>query len=232
MERLAGAQELLDGPLEAGLLAGNLRDLARINRLLGGSELSWRAVSSVAQSPGRQLTMLDLGTGGADIPRDLLVRAGQNGIGLAITASDVRPEILDHARRLSRGVDRLRIESAEPDRLAYRADSFDIVHASLVLHHLEPPDASRLLAEMGRVARAAVIVNDLDRARRWHVLAWLMTRLLTANRYTRHDAPMSVRRAYTPDEASALAAVAGLREVGRLRDRLGHRYALVLAPTR
>ncbi|HVM31055.1 MAG TPA: methyltransferase domain-containing protein [Candidatus Limnocylindrales bacterium] len=232
MDRLEGARELLDGPLEPVLLAGNLRDLARINRLLGGARLSWRALRAVARAADRRLTLLDVGTGAADIPRHLLAQAERDGVELAITATEVRPEILHHARAVAEGTGRLHLEIGEADRLAYPDDSFDIVHASLVLHHLEPPEAAGLLAEMCRVARRAVIVNDLDRARRWWLGAWLLTRLTTANAYTRHDAPLSVRRAYTPDEASSIAAAAGLRELTRLRDRLGHRYALVLEPGR
>jgi hypothetical protein len=74
-----------------------------------------------------------------------------------------------------------------------------------------------------------VIVNDLERARRWYLGAWALARLATGNRYTRHDAPLSVRRAYTADEMSELGRAAGLVEQARLRDRLGHRYALVFA---
>ena len=38
MRRLAGAHELLDGPLDdEAALRGNLRDLGRINRWLGGT---------------------------------------------------------------------------------------------------------------------------------------------------------------------------------------------------
>jgi ubiquinone/menaquinone biosynthesis C-methylase UbiE len=220
----------MDGPLDAETLAGNLRDLERINRLLGGRALSWRAVEAVAHElPGRQLTMLDVGTGAADIPRHLLARAQSAGIGLSVRATDVRPEILEHARRNGEPDPDLQLELGDVDGLSHQADSFDIVHASLVLHHLEPPEASRMLAEMGRVARRAVVINDLDRAQRWWLGAWLLSRLMTGNRYTRHDAPLSVRRAYTADELSALGAAAGLREKRRLRDRLGHRYALILA---
>jgi ubiquinone/menaquinone biosynthesis C-methylase UbiE len=223
--------ELIDGPLDGQTLAGNLRDLARINRVLGGAELSWRALRAAAErSPGNALTLLDVGTGSADIPRHLLRRAGRGELTLAVTATEVRPEILAVARADSSGVPRLLIEDGRTDKLEYGTDSFDIVHASLVLHHLEPDAATSMLAEMRRVARRAVIVNDLDRARRWWLGAWLMTRLTTRNRYTRHDAPLSVRRSYRPNELASLAAAAGLREVARLRDRLRHRYALVLDP--
>jgi ubiquinone/menaquinone biosynthesis C-methylase UbiE len=245
MDRSGDTPELLDGTLDRSVLAGNLRDLARINRLLGGAELSWQAVRTVAEGsasshgpsadassagpsgPSGPLTLLDLGTGGADIPRHLLRRARRAAMALSITATDVRPEILELARVMGAPDGRLRIEPAPSDRIDAPAGSHDIVHISLVLHHLEPSAAVNLLGEMARVARRAVIVNDLDRARRWWVLAWLMTRLTTRNRYTRHDAPLSVRRAYTPDEVAAMAAEAGLTESARLRDRMGHRYALV-----
>jgi ubiquinone/menaquinone biosynthesis C-methylase UbiE len=246
MDRSGDTPELLDGVLARSVLAGNLRDLARINRLLGGAELSWQAVRAVADmtpnpdasgaepstarplGPGGPLTLLDVGTGGADIPRHLLRRARRAAMGLSITATDVRPEILELARVMGAPDADLHIEQAPPDRIDAPAGSHDIVHISLVLHHLEPSAAVNLLGEMARVARRAVIVNDLDRARRWWALAWLMTRLTTRNRYTRHDAPLSVRRAYTPDEAVAMAAEAGLSEAARVRDRIGHRFALVL----
>lgn len=231
MERMAGATELLDGPLEPSTLANNLRDLQRINRWLGGAELSWRALrAALGTQSATAVTLLDIGTGAADIPRHLLRRAQAAGLRLAIVATDVRPEIVSAAQHLCAGVADLRIEQAVPgDHLDAADGSVDFVHASLVLHHLEPEAAVTLLGEMGRVARRAVIVNDLDRARRWWLAAWLLTRLTTINRYTRHDAPLSVRRAYRPNEMAGLAEAAGLREVARLRDRLGHRYALVLA---
>jgi hypothetical protein len=80
---------------------------------------------------------------------------------------------------------------------------------------------------MARVARDAVVINDLDRGWRWLAGAWLMTRLLTRNKYTRHDAPLSVRRAYTADEVVGLARRAGLRLVARYQTRPAYRYALV-----
>ena len=47
MDRLADAVELLDGPLDdQATLAGNLRDLARVNRWLGGASLSGPAIDA------------------------------------------------------------------------------------------------------------------------------------------------------------------------------------------
>ena len=62
---------------------------------------------------------------------------------------------------------------------------------------------------------------------RWLAGAWLLTRLFTRNEYTRHDAPLSVRRAYTADEVVAMARQVGLRPVARYSAFPGYRYALV-----
>ena len=229
MKRLQGTLEMLDGPLDEHLLAGNLRDLARVNRFLGGRDLSWRAVRWVAQQHrARVLGLLDVGTGAADIPASLLDRAAADGLALEITATDVRDEIVGIARARTRGMPRLSVSLASTNDMAPHA--FDIVHASLVLHHLEPDAAVDRLRSMARACRLAVVINDLDRARRWWLAAWLMTRLATTNRYTRHDAPLSVRRAYTPDEVADMGGAAGLREALRLKGPLGHRYTLVLVP--
>ncbi len=232
MERARGERELLDGPLDRALLEGNLRDMSRANRWLGGCRLSWHALSHVARSvpSGRRLRLLDVGTGAGDIPLFLLRRARTAGLALEVEATDIRPEIVDYARRLAGDTPDLHIALADGDGIDHGDASFDVVHASLLLHHLDEPAAEALLAEMARVCRRAVIVNDLLRARRVWLGAWLLARLVTGNPYTRHDAPLSVRRSYLPAEVEAMAARGGMEVEARFNDRLDHRYALVLRP--
>lgn len=238
VKRLAHAPELLDGPLDRETLAGNLRDLERVNRSLGGIALSRRALMALitgfhahhrvgrVASLGDLVRLLDVGTGAADIPEALIAWAGNNGIRLNIVGVDSRDEILDFAyERVGERAD-LHLEIARGERLPYEARSFDVAHTSMVLHHLEPADAARLIAEMARVSRTGIVVNDLDRTWLGWLGAWLLGHLLTRNRYSRHDAPLSVRRAYRPAQVAQLAARAGLIEVARMRGFLGHRYAL------
>lgn len=233
MRRLANAAELLDGPLDdLGMLAGNLRDLRRVNALLGGVRLSRDAIETLvgAGAGGRAgIELLDVGTGGADIPVALIAEWRRRGRRLAVTAVDDRAEVLA-AARLARSeldsVEGLRLEVADGLALPYEDRAFDVAHASLVVHHLEPDDAVRLLGEMARVSRRGIVVNDLSRSRLRWVGAWLLAHLATRNRYTRHDGPLSVRRAYTAVEMHALLAVAGLRPVSTRRDFLRHRYAI------
>jgi SAM-dependent methyltransferase len=226
MDRLAGVAELLDGPLDDHVaLDGNLRDLARLNRLTGGTRLSERAIDAL----GGGATILDVGTGGADIPMTLLARARAAGRPLTITATDSRPEILASARRARPLIDRtagLELAVADGRGLPYPDGAFDIAHASMVVHHLEPDDAVRFLRELRRVSRSGIVVNDLIRGRLSWLGAWLLIHAIATSPYTRHDGPLSVRRAYSRPELLGLIAAAGLQPVTTVVGFAGHRVAV------
>jgi ubiquinone/menaquinone biosynthesis C-methylase UbiE len=229
MRRSVDVEELLDGPLDdPGALIGNLRDLARANRWLGGVHLSAKGLAVLAPK-GTPLTVLDVGTGGADIPLALIDRARAVGTRLSVTATDSRSEVLAAAvlakPRLATTAD-LALRVADGRSLPFPDGSFDIAHCSMVLHHLEPPAAVEVLREMARVARRGIVVNDLVRSRLAWIGAWLLSHLATTNRYTRVDGPLSVRRAYTVAELTSLIAAAGLRVEATVLDPFRHRVML------
>jgi hypothetical protein len=63
---------------------------------------------------------------------------------------------------------------------------------------------------MDRLGRRGFILNDIRRGLPGFAAAWVSSRLGTRNRLTRHDAPLSVLRAYTPDELHELLDRAGI----------------------
>jgi len=229
MERSTDVLELLDEALDdSDALDGNLRDLGRVNRRLGGVALSAAGIEALAPHATR-LSLVDVGTGGADIPAALLERARRQGRALTITALDSRAEIVAAALRVNPELADTRgliLETGDGRRLDFPDRSFDLAHCSLVLHHLEPEAAVELLREMGRVARVGVVINDLDRTRLDLAGALLLAKLATRNRYTRHDGPLSVRRAYRVPEVANLLRSAGLRPVRIFRGPFRHRYAI------
>ncbi|MEJ7697328.1 MAG: methyltransferase domain-containing protein [Candidatus Limnocylindrales bacterium] len=209
---------------------------------LGGCRLSARAIDALLAidraaarraAEGPPVMILDIGTGGADIPLALLARDRARGRSTRIVGLDSRAEILaaaivaDPRAGTTCG---LTLELGDGRSLPYPDGSFDIAHTSLVLHHLAPAEVDLLLREMARVVRRGIVVNDLARSRPALVGAWLLGHLLTTDRFTRHDAPMSVRRAYTLSEAVTMVQRAGLRVVATERGVLGHRWAIAAEP--
>ncbi|HEY3334779.1 MAG TPA: methyltransferase domain-containing protein [Candidatus Limnocylindrales bacterium] len=236
MRRLADAHELLDGPLDdPATLRGNLRDLARINRWLGGTAASRRALDRLLAGRTVPHSLLDVGTGAADIPLALLEAARGRHRTLRVTGADTRVEVLDAAHAIEGRLattEGIELVVTDGRSLPWPDRSFDVVHASLLLHHLEPPEALAFLREAARVARIGVIVNDLVRARHHWLGARLLVGVTTRNRYTRHDGPLSVRRAYTRMELRALLASAALRPVAEVGAFAGHRVAIAAVPMR
>jgi ubiquinone/menaquinone biosynthesis C-methylase UbiE len=229
MERLAGVDEILDGPLDdLDAVAGNLRDLRRVNRLLGGTRLSRLAIERLCPG-GLPLELLDVGSGGADIPVSLLADAARRGRSLRVTAIDSRREVLD-AARLGRpalsGIRGLDLVVADGLSLPYPDGAFDVAHSSMVVHHLDRPEAVTLLREMARVARSGVVLNDLVRGRLYWATAWALSHAVTRNQLTRNDAPLSVRRAYTRPELRAILDEAGLRVVAEIDGFAWHRVGI------
>lgn len=226
MDRLTGVAELLDGPLDdPAALVANLRDLARLNRVSGGIGLSQRAIAAL----GDPATILDVGTGGADIPIALLARAARSGRFLAVTATDNRAEVLAAARVARPAIDRIEgmtLEIADGRGLPYPDAAFDVAHASLVIHHLEPDEAVAFLRELRRVARTGIVINDLVRGRLAWLGTWIAVHTLATGHYARHDGPLSVRRAYSRSELMGLVDEAGLRPVASIVGFAGHRIAI------
>lgn len=235
MDRLTGVAELLDGPLDdPAALEGNLRDLARINRLTGGTRLSERAIAALdgandTDQGERPMTILDVGTGGADIPMTLLARARARGGRLEIAATDSRPEVLAAAGRARPAIERtvgLELAVADGRSLPYPDGAFDVGHCSMVVHHLEPDEAVAFLRELRRVSRRGIVVNDLVRGRLFWLGGWLLVHAVATSGYTRHDGPLSVRRAYTRPELLGLLAAAELAPITTFSGFARHRVAI------
>jgi ubiquinone/menaquinone biosynthesis C-methylase UbiE len=95
-------------------------------------------------------------------------------------------------------------------QLPFQASSFDAVICSLFFHHLKNPECVRVLAEMWRVARHVVIVNDLHRTWLAHASIRVLSALFSRSVMFQHDAAASVRRALRPAELLAIAQQAGV----------------------
>ncbi len=187
-------------------LAENLRDIRRVNQLLGGTTTVLRHLPRLlADIPDkRPVTVLDLATGSGDIPLAISRWAHRRDIPMTIVASDFSEDILAAARQHITDTQGIALAQHDARAVPLPDKEFDIVLCSLSLHHFAPDDAVRVLREMDRLSRVGFILNDLYRSRLGYAAAWIAARLTTRNRLTRNDAPLSVRRAYSPDELREL----------------------------
>ena len=219
--------EVMDDPtLDAARHAQALRALAKINWLSGSARILWQPLQALARTqPGRTLRILDIATGGGDVPIALWRRARRAGLNMEFHGADISPTALAFARD--------KTQRAGADVQFFRLDvhndaipsGFDVLTSSLFLHHLAEAQALSLLERMRQAAGSMVLINDLRRCRFGYLLAWLAARTLTTSAVVRVDAPRSVEAAFTLEEMRTLAARAGL-ENARLSRRWPCRFLL------
>jgi ubiquinone/menaquinone biosynthesis C-methylase UbiE len=225
--------EWMDAPGHSrDVIADNLNDLRRVNRALGGVRLTLEPLRRLAACvPAHDtLRVLDVATGGADIPRAVAEWAARGGRSLLLVASDVSLDFLLVARQQRGGDCRILYVVADARRLPFEGGAFHVVTSSLALHHMLPDEASDMLAESRRCASLGVVVNDIVRGWLGYYGAFVASRLGSRNVLTWHDGPLSVLRAYTRREMEALASAVGLRPV-RWDSFLFYRVALTAVPT-
>lgn len=213
-------------------LATSLADLRRVNRWLGGTRVVMSHLAPMVRRLGRPCRVLDVATGAADIPLAVTAWASREGREVQVVASDLHPVTLESARRATAREPAISVAEADALALPFGDGAFDFALCSTALHHFDRrADAVRVLRELDRVARHGVVVNDLARSR----LALAGARLLAATVWrghplTRHDGPLSVRRAFTAAELWELAREAGI-DTARVHAHLPFRVALVVDRT-
>jgi ubiquinone/menaquinone biosynthesis C-methylase UbiE len=215
MRRATQARELIDGALPSADLAASLGDIDRLAAWFGGHALSLARVRRAARAVPRDraLVVVDVGGGAGGFARRLVRWARRRGRPVRVVVVERDGVAAELARRACATSPEIEIIRADAMALPLAAASADVVHAALTLHHLEPDAAVSALTEMARVARGRVVINDLARSRLALVLVWLATRLLAAHPVSRHDGPLSVRRAYAPAEMADLFRRAGVPDV-------------------
>jgi hypothetical protein len=205
----------------------SLRDVRRINTHLGGLRVVIDGTFDLLQRHHiRNATVLDIGTGSADIPLRLIDQARQRGIGLEVIGLDINPRHLLIARETIGVTKHIHLLQADAFHLPLPDNAVDITVSTLFLHHFRPPQIVQLLREFHRVSRIGWVMNDLVR----HMVPLVffrLTRPIFARSYiTRHDGEASIRRGYTTQEMRRIVADCELPAI-EVREHFPYRMSIV-----
>jgi SAM-dependent methyltransferase len=210
--------EILDDPATVpALRARSLGDVARSNRLLGGARAVLAELARLFPALGASATLLDVGTGLADIPRRARDRARTRGLALHTVGLDEAPSL---SAAVKSSLDASLCGDARA--LPVATASIDVVTCSQLLHHFADDEIAVVLRELDRVSRGWVVVSDLRRS--WLAAwgFWLLSWPLGFHRVTRHDGFVSVLRGFTVDELARHVLVATGQRAD-VRRHLGYR---------
>lgn len=202
--------EVMDSPQEA--IDYDTMDHSMVNRVFVDDFLDvWQAATD-----DRHGEILDLGTGTAQIPIELLGRDPR----LQVVAIDLAQSMLDLARK---NVERagfaaqIRLELVDAKGLPYPSNRFAAVISNSIVHHI--PEPQKALAEACRVLRPGgiIFVRDLLRPEYDATVYQLVESYAAgANEHQRQLFEASLRAALSLDEIRAVVAKLGY-EPNRVR---------------
>ena len=191
--------ELMDDAPEEDALPC-LRDLVRINCRLGGHGVLLKTLGAVA-TPEDHFTLLDVGAATCDTAWVVSSRYPRSRV--ISLDRDFFHVSNGHGQRIC----------GDAFRLPFVDRAVDFVACSLFLHHFSDEQIVDFLREAARVAKRAILINDLER----HVLPyWFLpaTRwLFRWQSMTVHDGRISVAAGFRRGELQRLAEAAGLTGV-------------------
>jgi len=193
-------------------LRADLRNLARLNRTFGGRVAVEKMFRYLARDK-RTVLLADLASGYGDQGRNLIARGREQDCDVTVVAVDFQFQTLKLARQATPRETKMFFIQADARNLPFRSQGTDLVFCSLALHHFAESDAVSVLREMARVGRLGTACVDLVRGRLAAFCIWLLTAVVMRDPMTRHDARLSVRRAFTHGELRSLAERAGWRDL-------------------
>jgi 2-polyprenyl-3-methyl-5-hydroxy-6-metoxy-1,4-benzoquinol methylase len=227
--RASGPELMDDLTLANEALRQNLDELETINTWLGGYAPVLNALARLhARFPtNRPLRVADLGSGGGDTLRHMAQWARKKGVALELTGIDANQFMLDYATAKSTDYPEISYRKFDIFSPEFQSEPYDVLICSLFCHHFTDDELVVLLRQWQQQAQVAVVINDLHR--HWlayHSIKWL-TRLLGGSYLVRHDAPLSVARAFRRADWVALLAKAGITNY-ELRWRWAFRWQVVI----
>ncbi len=160
----------------------------------------------------RQLEVLEVAAGRATALASSALALARSGVVIRATLLDRQASHLPP--EWPAGLPQPRLLAGDALAIPLDGKSVDVVSCCLFLHHLSPAEVATFLGEALRVARVAVVINDLERTRVHYALARLFS-LVDPSRLSRHDGPVSVRQAYSRHELRAKLAATGHRSMVR-----------------
>jgi ubiquinone/menaquinone biosynthesis C-methylase UbiE len=180
---------------------GALRELTVINKWLGGFSNSRRGVKTLLKQipASKTISVLDAGSGGCDLDRAISTLHP----GFRITALDLNIRACEYIERNHPAISVIHGSVLD---LPFAQRSFDIVHASLLIHHFTEEQLRVILLSMYSVARYGIVINDLRRSVFAYYAIKLLTHLFSRSVMVKNDAPISVLRGFTRNELVRLCS--------------------------
>ena len=183
-----------------------LKDINRVNRILGGNSITVNAVIRlIKEHPKESYTILDMGCAEGNMLRELAMAARKQDINLNLIGIDLNGDALALARNAS--VDFPEITFQQKDILSadFSELGCDIVMTTLTMHHFQNSEILNFVKQFTRLASIGVVINDLHRSALAYYLFKGFSLIFIKTKVAKIDGLTSIRKGFLKSDLMGLS---------------------------
>ncbi|MBQ4802216.1 methyltransferase domain-containing protein [Aquimarina sp. MMG015] len=205
--------ELMDDPqVNEKDLAVALRDISRVNKLLGGNSITINSVLNKIKSKDNKSEWIitDLGCGDGQMLRQLADVFRKRGIKAKLIGIDNNDKCLLHAENLSKPYTEISYKNADILTLTKENFSCDIIICTLTLHHFTDEEIKKVLKKSLELVSESLIINDIHRNTWSYYLFKIFSYFFIKGYIAKNDGLVSIKRGFKRKELVSFAKDLGL----------------------
>lgn len=198
--------EIMDSfELQGKELTSILKDLERINRLLGGNKVTLEGIEKFDLPPNKTVHIADIGCGSGAMLREIAKWGRKKQLKLELVGIDANPHTIKTATELSRDFHEISFKTQNILSDEFKESNYDVISCSLTLHHFITAEIKTLLRTLRRQTNMGIVINDLQRSKRAYYLFRLFCVFFVRNKSAKTDGLISILRGFKQRELTALS---------------------------
>lgn len=191
-----------DFAMKGEVLREALDKIAKINRLLGGNQLTLQGVESLLKGVSKEsdITIIDIGCGNGDMLRELSEYGTKNQYHFKLIGIDANAFTINHAEELSKKYENIQYRCEDIFDANFKTVKYDIALCTLTLHHFKDDEILDLMKVFYDNSSIGIVVNDLHRSAVAYRLFQALCVVFSLNDMSRNDGLVSILRGFKKEE--------------------------------
>ena len=183
-----------------------LKDINRVNKLLGGYKITLDAVFEMISTGLKEsYTILDMGCAEGTMLRKLADEGRKRNIKLHLIGVDLNGQGLELAELYSTDYPEITYQKADILTTDFSQLNIDVVMTTLTLHHFTDEGVVQFVNRFVKLASIGVVINDLERSPIAYYLFKAFSFFFIKTEIAKKDGLLSVRRAFKMNELQDFA---------------------------
>ena len=195
--------ELMDDPsLPEVDLHLALKDLATVNKYLGGNHITITALEDLisAHPEKKKWNVVDVGCGDGEVLRHIAKHFKNSAVDISFYGVDINDKSIDSAREKSKDFDNLSFSRQNILTIDDTTFECDVIICTLTMHHFSDEQLLVFMEKFKKLASIGIIVNDLQRSKIAYRLFQLFSGIFMKSKIAKYDGRVSIARSFRRKE--------------------------------